>query len=47
MDIEIVILSDISMSSQKKTNIWYHVHVEPKKNGINELISKIEVQSKK
>ena len=32
MNLEIIILSEVILSSQRKTNIiWYHLHVEPKK----------------
>ena len=43
MDLEIVILSEVS---QTKTNIiWYHLYVEPKKNGTHELVYKAEIES--
>ena len=43
MDLEIVILIEVS---QRKTNIiWYHLYVESKKKGTNELIYKTEVDS--
>ena len=42
MDLEIVTLSEIS---QTKTNIiWYHLYVESKKKGTNELIYKTEIE---
>ena len=35
-DLEIIMLSEVS---QAKANImWYHLYVEPKKNGTNEFI---------
>ena len=41
MDLEIIILSEVS---QTKTNIvWYHLHVESKKNDTNELMYKTEI----
>ena len=44
MDLEINILREVS---QTKTNIiWYHLHVESKKNDTNELIYKTEIDSK-
>ena len=42
MDLETVTPSEVS---QKKTNIIYCLHVESKKNGINELIYKTETDS--
>ena len=39
MGLEVIILSDVS---QRKTNIWYHLYVEPKKCHMHELIYKIE-----
>ena len=43
MDLEIVMLSEIV---QRKTNIiQYCLYVETKKNGTNELIYKIEIES--
>ena len=40
MDLEIIILSEVS---QTKTNIIYHLYVECKKKGTNELIHKTEI----
>ena len=35
----------LSEVSQRKTNIiWYHLYVESKKNGTNELIYKTEIR---
>ena len=43
MDLEMIILSEIS---QRKTDtIWYHLHVESKKNDTNALIYKTEIDS--
>ena len=42
MDLEIIILSEVS---QTKTNIWYRLYAESKKNGRNELIYKTEIES--
>ena len=43
MDLEIIILSEVH---QTKANIiWYHLYVESKKNYINELIYKTEIDS--
>ena len=42
MDLEKIKLSEVS---QKKINIWYHLHMESKKNYTNELIYKIETDS--
>ena len=43
MDLEIVILTEVS---QIKTNIiWYLLYMESKKNGTNEFIYKIEIES--
>ena len=42
MDPEIIILSEIS---QRRTNIWYRLYVESKKNDTNELIYKTEIDS--
>ena len=39
MDLEIIMLSEVS---QRKTKIIYHLYVESKKNGTNELIYKTE-----
>ena len=41
-----IILTEVS---QRKTNIWYHLHVESKKkkNKVNELIYKTEIDSQK
>ena len=36
MDLEIIILSEVSQT--KISIIWYHLYVESKKNGTNELI---------
>ena len=44
MQLEMVILSEVD---QIKTNtIWYHLHVEFKKNDMNEFIYKIKTKSK-
>ena len=46
MDLEIIILNEVS---QTKTNItWYHLHVKSKKkkkNDINEFICKTKIDS--
>ena len=42
MELEIIILSEVR---QRKTNIWYHLHVESKKNDTNEFIYKTETDS--
>ena len=43
MDLETIILSEVRW---RKTNILsYHLHVESKKNDINELIYKTEIDS--
>ena len=42
MDLEIIILSEVI---QIKTNIWYHLYVESKKNYTNELTNKTETDS--
>ena len=42
MNLEKIILSEVS---QKKTNTWYHLHMEPKKIYTNEFIYKIETDS--
>ena len=33
------------IKSERKTNTWYHLYMESKKNYINELIYKTEVDS--
>ena len=44
MDLEVIILSEVSQ--KRKTNIvWYHFHVDSKKNDTNELIYKTEIDS--
>ena len=43
MDLEIIILSEVSQ--RKTNNIWYHLHVESKKNDTNELTYKTEIDS--
>ena len=41
MDLEAVILCEV----KSKTNIiWYHLYVEPKKNGKNELTYEAEIE---
>ena len=42
MELEIIILSEVR---QRKTNIWYHLHVESKKNDTNGFIYKTETDS--
>ena len=42
MNLEKIILSEVS---QKKTNTWYHLHMESKKIYTNEFIYKIETDS--
>ena len=42
MDLEIVRPSEVS---QTETNIIYHLYVESKKNGTNELIYKAKIES--
>ena len=42
MDLEIVRPSE---ASQTETNIIYHLYVESKKNGTNELIYKAKIES--
>ena len=43
MDLEFIIQSEVS---QTKTNIiWYHFHVDSKKNDTNELTYKTEIDS--
>ena len=42
MDLDTAILSEVS---QKKPSIIYYLHVESKKNDINEFIYKIETDS--
>ena len=44
MDLEMIILSELSQR-ERKTNTWYHLYMESKKNDINELIYKTEVDS--
>ena len=44
MDLETVILSEVSQTKTKI--ICYHVYVESKKNGTNELIFKTEIESR-
>ena len=45
VDLEIVILSEVSQK-QKDNIIWYHLYMESeKKKGTNELIYKTEVES--
>ena len=42
MDLEIIILSEVRL---RKTNIWYHLYVESKKNDTNKLIYRTEIDS--
>ena len=42
MNLEKIILSEVS---QKKTNTWYHLHMESKNIYTNEFIYKIETDS--
>ena len=42
MDLEIIILSEVS---QRKTNIWYCLYVQSKKNDTNKCIYKTETGS--
>ena len=44
MDLEMIILSELSQR-ERKTNTLYHLYMESKKNDINELIYKTEVDS--
>ena len=41
-DLEMITLSEVS---QRKTNIWYHLYVESKKNDTSEFIYKTETDS--
>ena len=43
MDLEILTLSE--KSHRKINTIWYHLHVESKKNDTNEIIYKTEIDS--
>ena len=40
MDLEIIILNEVSQTQRKTNIIWYHLYVESKKNDANELINK-------
>ena len=42
MDLEVIILSEVSQT--KISIIWYHLYVESKKNGTNELIYTTEIE---
>ena len=47
MDLEIIILSEISQAGREKKNtVWYHLYVESK-NNINKHICKIETDSQR
>ena len=42
MDLERMISSEVC---QRKTNTWYHLYVESKKNDVYELIYKTEIDA--
>ena len=45
MDLEIIILSEVSHKENDKY-IWYHLYVEPKKDGTNKPIYKIKMEKR-
>ena len=47
MDLEIIILSDVSQIEKDTYHIGYHLCVESKKNDTNELSQKTDAQTQK
>ena len=45
MDLEIIILSEISQGREKTNIMWYHLYMESKNNNTGELIWKTEADS--
>ena len=45
VDLEIIILSEVSQKGKDKYHMIYHSYVESKKNGTNELMYKTETDS--
>ena len=45
MDLEIIILSEVSQAEKNQVIMWYHLYMESKNNNTGELIWKTEANS--